>query len=72
MNQAWVIRNPNTSSVILGATAPAQLHDNLKALEVMPKLTPEILARIDEIAGNKPSTSSSTGRPALCSFGRSA
>ena len=28
--------------------------DNLKALEVIPKLTPEIIARLDEILGNKP------------------
>ncbi|KZV71020.1 Aldo/keto reductase [Peniophora sp. CONT] len=68
---AWVIRNPNTSSLILGASSPSQIIANVKALDVMPKLTPEILARIDEIAGNKPVASSATGRPALCNFGRS-
>jgi predicted aldo/keto reductase-like oxidoreductase len=51
---AWIARNPNTSTVILGATSPQQILDNLKALEVIPKLTPEILAKIDQILGNKP------------------
>ena len=51
---AWVARNTNTSSVILGASKPEQVLDNLKALEVIPKLTPDVLAKIDEIVGNKP------------------
>ena len=46
---AWVNKNPRVSTVILGASRISQLHDNLKALAVSPKLTPEILARIDEI-----------------------
>jgi len=46
---AWVNKNPRVSTVILGASKIEQLHDNLKALEVTPKLTPEILARIDKI-----------------------
>lgn len=45
---AWVARNPNVSSVITGASRLGQLHDNLGALAVLPKLTPEVLARIDE------------------------
>lgn len=52
---AWVARNPNTSTVILGASKPEQVLDNLKALEVIPKLTPDVLAKIEEIVGNKPS-----------------
>ncbi len=47
---AWVNRNPHVSTVILGASKLAQLQDNLKALELTPKLTPEVLARIDAIA----------------------
>ncbi|XHS79774.1 potassium channel beta subunit family protein [Burkholderiaceae bacterium UC74_6] len=46
---AWVNKNPRVSTVILGASRIEQLHDNLKALEVTPKLTPEVLARIDKI-----------------------
>ena len=44
---AWVNRNPRVSSVILGASRLAQLQDNLGALALTPKLTPEVLARID-------------------------
>ncbi len=51
---AWVARSPNTSTVILGATKPEQLLENLKALELLHKLTPEVLTKIDEIARNKP------------------
>lgn len=51
---AWVARIPTTSTVILGASKPEQVVENLKALDVIPKLTPEILDEIDEILGNKP------------------
>ena len=44
---AGCLRNPNVSSVILGATKPAQLLQNLQALEVLPKLDGATLARID-------------------------
>lgn len=46
---AWVNRNPRVSTVILGASKLSQLQDNLGALAVTPKLTPELLARIDAI-----------------------
>ena len=46
---AWCLANPCVSTVILGASKPAQLTENLGALEVLPKLTPEILARLDAI-----------------------
>jgi len=46
---AWVNRNPHVSTVILGASKLSQLQDNLGALAITPKLTPEVLAKIDEI-----------------------
>ena len=46
---AWVNRNPHVSTVILGASRLSQLQDNLGALAVTPKLTPEVLSRIDAI-----------------------
>ena len=46
---AWVNHNPRVSSVILGASRLAQLKDNLQALALTPRLTPEVLARIDAI-----------------------
>jgi voltage-dependent potassium channel beta subunit len=46
---AWCIANPNVTSAILGATKKEQLIENLKALEVLPLLTPEIMKRVDDI-----------------------
>ena len=46
---AWVAKNPRVSTVITGASSVKQLQDNLKAAEIVPKLTPDVLARIDEI-----------------------
>jgi voltage-dependent potassium channel beta subunit len=46
---AWANRNPNVSSVILGASRLSQLQDNLKALALTPKLTPEVVEEIDAI-----------------------
>jgi len=51
---AWTIANPNVTTAILGATKKEQLVENLKALEVLPKLTPDVLQQIDEIVGTKP------------------
>lgn len=47
---AWCLANPRVSTVILGASKPAQLRENLGALDVLPKLTPAILARLDALA----------------------
>ena len=47
---AWANRNPRVSTVILGASQLSQLQDNLGALALTPKLTTEVLARIDAIA----------------------
>ena len=44
---AWCAKNPHVSSVITGASRVEQVHENLAALEVMPKLTDEVLGRID-------------------------
>ncbi|MES2681111.1 MAG: aldo/keto reductase [Bacteroidota bacterium] len=51
---AWCIKNPNVSTAILGASKPAQLKENLAALEVLPLLTSEITEKIDGILLNKP------------------
>ncbi len=47
---AWVAHNPRVSSVILGASKLSQLQENLGALSVLPKLTPEVLAQMDAIS----------------------
>lgn len=51
---AWTISNPNVTTAILGATKKEQLTDNLKALDVLKLLTPEVLAKIESILCNKP------------------
>jgi len=50
----WCLANRHVSTVILGASRLSQLKDNLAALEHKGKLTPDVMARIDEIVGNKP------------------
>lgn len=50
---AWCARNPFVSTVITGASRVEQVHENMKAAEVTPKLTPEIMGRIDAIFGVK-------------------
>lgn len=51
---AWCIRNPNVTTAILGATKEEQLTENLKALDVYPMLTDDIMQRIDDIMDTKP------------------
>jgi aryl-alcohol dehydrogenase-like predicted oxidoreductase len=51
---AWVLKNPNVSSAITGASAPEQVYENVKAIDLVEKLTPEILKEIDDILQNKP------------------
>ena len=47
---AWAAKNPRVSTVITGASKVGQLKSNLGAVDVLPKLTPEVMARIDEIS----------------------
>lgn len=51
---AWCLKNKNLSSVILGASKVDQLKENLGALDVEPKLTPDVMAQIEAVLGNKP------------------
>ncbi|KAF5391762.1 hypothetical protein D9757_001763 [Collybiopsis confluens] len=67
---AWVARHPNTSTVILGASKPEQVVENLKAIEIVPKLTEEILEKIEAILDNKPAPPPTYGRSPLDPFGR--
>ena len=47
MSLAWCLTNPNVSTVITGASRPSQVVENMKAQEITPKLTPDVLARIE-------------------------
>jgi len=46
---AWCLRNPNVSSVVLGASKQSQLIENIQAVEAQAKLSPEVLKRINDI-----------------------
>ena len=45
---AWAAHNPHVSTVITGASKLSQLQDNMGAIAVLEKLTPEIMAKIDD------------------------
>ena len=46
---AWILKNPNVSSVILGVTSTQQLEENLKSLEIKDKLSDDIMKEIEGI-----------------------
>jgi voltage-dependent potassium channel beta subunit len=54
MALAWCLKNPHVSTVITGASRAEQVHENMKALDVVPKLTPEVMERIESIMDNNP------------------
>lgn len=54
LSLAWCLKNPNVSTVILGASKVEQLKENLTALEVVPLLTEDVMSRIEGILQNKP------------------
>ena len=51
---AWCLKNPRVSTVIMGASRVEQLTNNLRALETLPKLTDDVMERIEGILGGKP------------------
>ncbi|MEY3504364.1 MAG: hypothetical protein RL349_955 [Bacteroidota bacterium] len=54
MSLAWCLKNPNVSTVILGASKLQQLQENMQALEAQQLLTVEVMQRIEDILQNKP------------------
>ena len=46
---AWCVKNPHVSTVITGASRVSQVHENLSALDVVPLLTDDVMARIHAI-----------------------
>jgi len=51
---AWCLRNPNVSSVILGASRVEQLRENLVALEAVDRIDGAIEERLEAVLGNRP------------------
>jgi voltage-dependent potassium channel beta subunit len=54
MSLAWCLKNPNVSTVILGASKLHQLQENMQALGAQALLTPDVMQRIEDILQNKP------------------
>ncbi len=46
---AWCLKNPNVSTVILGASKLEQLKENLDTLQHLDKLTPKVMEKIEKI-----------------------
>ena len=51
---AWTLKNPQVTTAILGATKKEQLTENLKALDTLKLLSPELMGEIEKILQNKP------------------
>ncbi|MCS6819755.1 MAG: aldo/keto reductase, partial [Chitinophagales bacterium] len=54
LSLAWCLKNPNVSTVILGASKPEQLKENLECLRIVPLLSQDIMNEIENILQNKP------------------
>ncbi|MGD2121780.1 MAG: aldo/keto reductase [Gemmatimonadota bacterium] len=54
LSLAWCLKNPNVSTVILGASRLSQLEDNLRSLDAQESLTPDVMSQIEAIVDNKP------------------
>jgi voltage-dependent potassium channel beta subunit len=48
LSLAWCLKNPRVSTVITGASRAAQVRENLGALDVLPRLDDDVMARIEE------------------------
>ena len=46
---AWCLKNDNVSSVITGATSVDHVHQNMKALDVLPKLNNQVMEMLNQI-----------------------
>lgn len=51
---AWCLKNPNVSTVITGASRVSQVEENLSALDVVPKLSDEIMQKIEDVIQSQP------------------
>jgi aryl-alcohol dehydrogenase-like predicted oxidoreductase len=49
MSLAWILKNPNVSTIILGASKESQLLENLKSIEAQTMMTSEVMEKIEEI-----------------------
>lgn len=54
LSLAWCLKNPNVSTVILGASRLSQLEDNLASMDAVEKLTSDVMEKIEAIVDNQP------------------
>ena len=54
LSLAWCLKNPDVSTVISGVTKPEQVAENMKAIEVVPKLDTGIIERIESTLETRP------------------
>jgi len=53
---AWVLKNKDVSAALCGFSKVSQVEVNIKALDMVKKLTPEIEEKIEKLLGNRPET----------------
>ncbi len=51
---AWCLKNADVSTVITGASKPSQVVENMKALDIVPRLTDSVMEQIEQILDNRP------------------
>ncbi len=54
LSLAWCLKNPHVSTVITGASRAEQVHENMKALEVVSQLSSDVMEKIEMILANRP------------------
>uniref|UniRef100_A0A671XX25 Voltage-gated potassium channel subunit beta-1 n=1 Tax=Sparus aurata TaxID=8175 RepID=A0A671XX25_SPAAU len=51
---AWCLKNEGVNSVLLGASTTDQLMENIRAIQILPKLSLSIISEVENLLGNKP------------------
>lgn len=51
---AWCLKNPHVSTVITGASKPQQVVENMKAVEIADRLSPDMMKSIEDVLQNRP------------------
>lgn len=54
LSLAWCLKNPNVSTVILGASKTEQLKENLTTIDILPRINDEVIEKIESIMQTKP------------------
>lgn len=51
---AWILKSKDVSNVLLGANTVSQILENIEAVDVVTRITPDVLERIEKIIQNRP------------------